>query len=89
MPLSEQYKGSYNIDLQNAVKHLYAQKIISKDKDIAVKMHKSPGTVSNYINGKSNASFRFRKSFEKAFNLMLADFPGAVPSASGNDPKGG
>lgn len=74
MALPDKQKGTYNIDLQHAVQHLRDKKIISKDKEIAVKMGVGQGTVSNYVNGKSEASPNFRKNFEKAFGLELADF---------------
>ena len=67
-------KGPYNIDLQYAVKSLYGRGIIEQDSDIAEKVGYSKGTVSSYINGKTEMSINFKESFEKVFKLKLADF---------------
>lgn len=74
MPHNAKKKGPYNIDLQNAVSHLYDKKIIRKDAEIVEKLGSSRGQVSNYVNGRAPASENFRNSFEKAFNLKLSEF---------------
>jgi transcriptional regulator with XRE-family HTH domain len=77
MPLRKEEKGPHNIDLQKAVQYLRDREIISKDKDIALKMNVGAGTVSNYVNGMGKASDKFRKNFEIAFGIDLKDFKDA------------
>lgn len=74
MAVPEAEKGSYNIDLQRAVKHLKATGVIKHDKDIAEKLSQTPGNISSYLNGRAKMPPSFKSSFEKVFALDLADF---------------
>jgi len=83
MPANVKQKGPYNIDLQNAVKHLYNEKVITQDKEIADNTGFSKGQVSSYVNGRSPMSESFKTMFEKTYRLNLADFttPLTIPGS--------
>jgi len=64
----------YNKDIMNAVKWLYCNEKIEKDKDIVDKTGYVKSTVSSYIKGKIKASPEFRTKFEEVFDLRLSEF---------------
>lgn len=72
--MSANTQGVYNQDIIKAVRSLYGQGVINKDKDIADKTGYKKSTVSGYISGKVDASPGFRKKFEEVFELKLSDF---------------
>lgn len=60
--------------LSHAVQYLYGKGLIKRDKEIADKTGYNKATVSSYLSGKIAPSQSFIESFEKVFNLKLADF---------------
>src|ERR1044071_6097504 len=74
MPQNVREKGPLNLDLQAAVKKLYQDGKIKKDKEISEKTGLSRSLVSNYINGRAPMSPNFKESFETVYHIKLKDF---------------
>lgn len=78
-------EGPYNEDIKRAVRWLRGRGILNKNKDITEKTGYGKSTVSGYITGKIIASADFRKEFEKAFELSLADYNSDPDTESESD----
>jgi len=79
----------HNQDLIRAVRFLYRQERITKDKDIVdtMKIYKK-NTVSGYIKGKIPASKDFRTKFEEVFELKLSEFTEDLPKMDNQELHG-
>jgi len=84
MPQNVREKGPLNLDLQAAVKKLYQDGKIKKDKEISEKTGLSRSLVSNYINGRAPMSPNFKESFETVYHIKLKDFE-SIDDAAKNE----